>query len=95
MPQAAGSVRTFAMSTSGNRPEDDARRQEEARRILDRAHRDSAPILDSALRRSGDFLAARGESDDPAEIWGKRIGRGLAIAVGIGCVIYLVMTYAR
>jgi hypothetical protein len=83
------------MTPTGPKRDPDTERQEEARRILDRAHRDSAPILDSALRRSGDFLSARGESDDPAEIWGKRIGRGLAIAVGIGCVIYLVMTYVR
>lgn len=83
------------MSANGPRPDDDAKRQEEARRILERTHRDSAPILESALRRSGDFLAARGESDDPAEIWGKRIGRMLAIAVGIGCVVYLVAIYGR
>lgn len=83
------------MSAKSPRPDDDAKRQEEARRILERAHRDSAPILESALRRSGDFLAARGESEDSAEIWGKRIGRGLAIVVGIGCLVYLVLTYGR
>ncbi len=83
------------MNGNSPRPDDDAKRQDEARRILERAHRDSTPILESALRRSGDFLAARGESEDPAEIWGKRIGRGLAIAIGIGCVIYLGLTYGR
>ena len=47
------------------------------------------------MRRAGDFFAARGESDDPAEIWGKRAGRGLAVLAGIGCLVYLAMTYLR
>lgn len=83
------------MTADRNRSDEDLHRQEEARRILDRAHRDSAPILDSAMQRAGDFFAARGESDDPAEIWGKRAGRGLAVLAGIGCLVYLAMTYLR
>jgi len=83
------------MTTYRHRTDDDLRREEEAKRILDRAHRDSAPILDSAMQRAGDFFTARGESDDPAEIWGKRAGRGLAVLVGIGCLVYLAMTYLR
>ena len=35
------------------------------------------------------------DPDDPAEIWGQRIGRGLAFAVAAGLVIYLVVTYIR
>ncbi|MDP3545224.1 MAG: hypothetical protein Q8S29_03510 [Phreatobacter sp.] len=83
------------MSADRNRNDEDAQRQEEARRILDRAHRDSAPLLDSAMRRAGDFFAAHGESDDPAELWGKRAGRGLAVLAGIGCLVYLAVTYLR
>lgn len=76
-----------------HRSEDDRRRREEAEAALRRVHQDSAPLLDSAMRRSADFLAARGESDDPAEIWGKRAGRILAMVIGIGCLIYLYFTY--
>ncbi|MGU9979455.1 hypothetical protein ACJ4V0_05370 [Phreatobacter sp. HK31-P] len=83
------------MTADRNRSDDDIRRQEEATRILDRTHRDSAPILDSAMQRAGDFFTARGESDDPAEIWGKRAGRGLAVLAGIGCLVYLAVTYLR
>lgn len=69
----------------------DKQRRQEAEDILRRAHQDSAPLLGSALQRSSDFLSAKGESDDPAEIWGKRVGRGLALIVGAGCLIYLVL----
>lgn len=31
--------------------------------------------------------------DDPIEIWGQRIGRGLAIVAGLGLAAYLVLTY--
>lgn len=81
--------------TRDHRSEEDRRRQEEAERALARVHQDSAPIMDSALRRSADFLAARGESSDPAEIWGKRVGRILAILIGIGCLVVLYVTYLR
>jgi hypothetical protein len=72
---------------------DDRERREEAERILARAHRDSVPIAGSAVSRSVDFLTAKGESDDPAEIWGKRVGRGLSVIIGIGCLIFLYLTY--
>lgn len=32
---------------------------------------------------------------DPIEIWGQRIGRGLAIVAGLGLAAYLVLTYLR
>ncbi len=83
------------MTHPDDRAAADACRQEDARRILDRAHRDSAPMMESALQRSGDFLTARGESDDPAEIWGKRVGRILAIVAAIGCLVWLYLTYGR
>lgn len=78
-----------------HRSEDDRRRQEEAERALARVHQDSAPIMESAMRRSADFLTAKGESTDPAEIWGKRVGRILAILIGIGCLVVLYVTYVR
>jgi len=33
--------------------------------------------------------------DDPIEVWGRRIGRGLAILVGLGLAYYLFATYLR
>lgn len=33
--------------------------------------------------------------DDPMEVWGRRIGRGLAVAVALGLAIYLLATYLR
>lgn len=47
------------------------------------------------MRRSADFFTAKGESTDPAEIWGKRVGRLLAVLIGIGCLVVLYMTYVR
>jgi hypothetical protein len=83
------------MTEKDHRSREDRRRQEEAEAALRRVHQDSAPILDSAMQRSADFFTARGESTDPAEIWGKRVGRILAVVVGIGCLIYLYFTYVR
>ena len=92
---AGGTGHSEAMTAERNRSNEDLHRQEEAQRILDRAHRDSAPILDSAMQRAGNFFTARGESEDPAEIWGKRAGRGVAVLAGLGCLVYLAMTYLR
>ncbi|MCS0497366.1 hypothetical protein [Ancylobacter mangrovi] len=33
--------------------------------------------------------------DDPIEVWGRRIGRGLAIVVGLALAYYLLATYLR
>ncbi|MFK8249999.1 hypothetical protein [Ancylobacter terrae] len=38
---------------------------------------------------------SRPPEDDPIELWGQRIGRGLAIVAGVGLVAYLVLTYLR
>lgn len=83
------------MTGEGYRSEEDRKRREQAEAALRRVHRDSAPLLDSALRRSAGFFSARGESDDPAEIWGKRLGRLLAVAAGLGCLVSLYLTYVR
>jgi hypothetical protein len=78
-----------------HRSDDDRRRREDAERALARVHRDSTPFMESAMRRSADFFIAKGESTDPAEIWGKRVGRFLAVLIGIGCLVVLYMTYVR
>jgi len=33
--------------------------------------------------------------DDPVEVWGRRIGRGLAVAAGLVLAYYLFSTYLR
>ncbi|MDF2996768.1 MAG: hypothetical protein K0R27_2405 [Xanthobacteraceae bacterium] len=55
---------------------------------------------------SGGFAACRGlvsrmagdphlfpPEDDPVEVWGRRIGRALAVVAGIVLVAYLMFTY--
>lgn len=72
-------------------PSDDDRRRQ-AERDIARVARDSAPILDSAFARAADNSAPPRE-EDQAEIWGKRVGRGLSLVVGAGCLFYLYLTY--
>ncbi|WP_428031038.1 hypothetical protein [Ancylobacter sp.] len=33
--------------------------------------------------------------DDPMEVWGRRIGRGLAVVAGLAMAYYLFATYLR
>lgn len=33
--------------------------------------------------------------DDPMEVWGRRIGRGLAVVAGLALAYYLFATYLR
>jgi hypothetical protein len=71
-------------------PPDDAR-QREARAILDRAEREQQGIISSSMARASDHFAARdavgqgeGGATDPAELWGRRIGRALSL---IGVIV--------
>jgi hypothetical protein len=72
----------------------DEERARESREALARVARDSETVGSSALARSGrriaDHFAARdavgdveGGSTDPAELWGRRIGRALSL---LGCI---------
>jgi len=66
----------------------------ESRRILDRVNIDSETVGSSSLARSAEktrdhFLGKDADPDDPIEIWGKRIGRVLSIAIVLYLVIYL------
>ncbi|CEJ10894.1 hypothetical protein BN1110_01179 [bacterium YEK0313] len=83
------------MAQDDHRSRHDRERQEEARRALDRVERESETVLGSLLQRSADFFSAKDESTDPAEIWGKRVGRALAVIGAIGCLIYLYITYIQ
>jgi hypothetical protein len=72
----------------------DEDRQRESREALARAARDSETVGSSALARSGQRIAdhfagrdavgaAEGGATDPAELWGRRIGRALSL---LGCI---------
>lgn len=73
---------------------DDAR-EAESRATLQRAARDSETLGTSSLaragRRLGDHFAGQdaereGLGSDPAEVWGRRVGRVLSVFLGIGLV---------
>jgi hypothetical protein len=81
----------------------DEERQQASRDALERAARDSETIGSSALARSArrvaDHFAGRdaGERDggtDPAELWGRRIGRALSL-LGVVLLAYWLGVQAR
>lgn len=75
----------------GNRDQEDERRQEEARRILDQVKRDSEPLVMRTAAKAHDHLTAREAKDmDWTELWGRRIGRVLGVFFAIGLIIWLV-----
>jgi ferric-dicitrate binding protein FerR (iron transport regulator) len=47
------------------------------------------------LRGSRHFSAADADATDPIELWGRRIGRALAVFAFIAFCIYLYVTYVR
>lgn len=76
----------------------DAKATDEARRAIDRVGQDSEQIgvsgIERSLRRAqAHFTAAEAPENDPAEIWGRRIGRGLAALFVAFLIWYLVRTY--
>ncbi len=62
-------------------------REEEARRALERIEAQSETLGTSALARAARAMSARDDGDQ-IELWGRRIGRGLAIVVAIGLIMY-------
>jgi len=68
---------------------------------LEQLRHDGDGFLGSALakasRRATDHFAARDADGtaDPAEVWGRRIGRALSAAAFIGLCLYLYATYLR
>lgn len=73
---------------------------EKSREILDRASRDSETLGSSSLARAGQRIgrhfagadalgAAPDGRTDPAELWGRRIGRGLSVVLGIALTWWL------
>lgn len=71
---------------------------EDARRDLQRLASQGEVVGTSAMaraaKRAGDHLAgADAPADDPIEVWGTRIGRGLGVVFFVFLVIYLAVTY--
>lgn len=66
---------------------DDEERRAESRRILERVSRDSDTLL---LSKARDHFAAReAEGQDPAELWGRRIARVLALVFALVAILWL------
>jgi hypothetical protein len=60
-------------------------RQREAREALDRVEREQQGVLGSSMARAADHFAGKdAPPDDPAELWGRRIGRALSL---IGVIV--------
>jgi hypothetical protein len=78
--------------------EDRQQREEAERRAalarLDRLRHEGDGLLTSAMPEPH---TADGGTDtqDPAELWGRRIGRALAFLAAIAALIYLWATYLR
>lgn len=73
-------------------------RTERERRTINRLNAESDVIGTSATARMASsiknrFGAADVDQNDPVEVWGTRIGRGLGLIAAIGLAIYLFITY--
>jgi ferric-dicitrate binding protein FerR (iron transport regulator) len=64
--------------------------------IVARAERESGTFASSALGRATDHLAGKDAPlGDPIELWGRRIGRWLAVAAAIWLVAWLIGWFGR
>lgn len=80
--------------------DDDDKKAREARRTLDRISEEgglsATPAMKSAAKGVRDhFAAADADKTDPAELWGTRIARGLALVALIGLVWFLLGQISR
>lgn len=81
-----------------NRHQQDDKRRQQALKDLEDAAAGSEVFGTSTFVRQAEkakshFSGADAEPDDWAEIWGRRIGRGLSLIVFFGLLIYLAATY--
>ena len=72
--------------------------ERESKRVLSRVDNDSETVGSSSFARSAEktrdhFLGKDSDPNDPIEVWGKRIGRGLSIAITVVLVLYLYNTF--
>ncbi len=76
---------------------DEARRQQALKDLEDAAAGSevfgTSTFVRQAEKARSHFSGADAEPDDWAEIWGRRIGRGLSLIVFFGLLIYLAVTY--
>jgi len=91
------------MTTGPTRHEREEARRREALESLEQLRHDGDSLVGSALakaaRRATDHFAARDAATDgiadPAELWGRRVGRALSLGVFVALCIYLYVTYLR
>lgn len=58
----------------------EAARAAQARDALDRVKRDNESFLGSSMARAADHFSAKdAPPDNPAELWGRRVGRTLSL----------------
>jgi hypothetical protein len=77
---------------------EDAKRQAESRRILERIAREAEADGASArmaTRGRGHADAENADNEDWAEYWGTKIGRGLGVVLLIGLLTWLIFTLVR
>jgi len=72
--------------------------ERESRRIVERIDRESETVGTSSLARTANktrkhFMGDDKNVDDPIEVWGTRIGRGLSLIGVTVLVVYLYNTY--
>jgi hypothetical protein len=82
----------------GQREAREAARKAEADAVLKRVVREADTVGGSALARSANqvrdhFAAKDAPEDDRIEVWGRRIGRGIAAVAVVVLLIMLVNTY--
>lgn len=81
-----------------SRHEKERKQAEQARRDINRLGAESDTIGTSAAARMATkiesrFKASDIDPNDPIEVWGTRIGRGLGLMFAIGLALYLFKTY--
>ena len=86
------------MRNQNNQKSAQDERKREARRILNRVEREADQVGASAMARTANkardhFLGEDAPREDAVEIWGKRIGRGLAALAFIVLAISLYLNY--
>ncbi|WP_306120316.1 MULTISPECIES: hypothetical protein [unclassified Roseitalea] len=70
-------------------------REREARKALERVHRDSEVVGQSSLVRAAGrarehMAGADADPEDKAELWGKRVGRALSVVAFVALAIWLI-----
>lgn len=74
----------------------EAERAAEARRALDAVKRDSQFVGASAMARAAEhFSGGDAPPDDPIELWGRRIGRGLSLIFALYLASWLYEWFTR